>query len=140
MPYNERGEIVNNIPEERVYPTTDYSYSGGNTLAHGNRNAFMTTTLIVSPITYSIVGLILNSVTNAGLDPFLAFILGALFGFLSTLIFNVTKGKYYDGQAKEYFSSLGIPLFVALIVVFGVVILIVIIVFYVLAGMASGGG
>jgi len=142
MPHNERGEIINSSPESgrnHIAPINEFPrYIGGSYWAE-KRKTFMTVTLIISPIIYSIVGIILNSVFEADLDPALALLLGAIFGFLCTLIFNVSKGKEDDGETKEYFYSLGIPAGVVLTVGGGAVILIVVLMFWAL-GMFMGGG
>ena len=127
--FNERGEIINS-----------YSVSEGTVINRTTRSNFLTTTLIVSPVIYAIVGITLNGILSTGLEPGVALLLGAVLGLVSTAIYNFTKGKSCVGHSKDYLWSLGIPGLVILALAFGVIVLGIIIALFVIAGLASGGG
>lgn len=136
MPHNERGEIFTDTNSERENPSpTIY-----NTSIQSNRSIFLITTLIMSPIIYSIVGMAFNYLTNLGLDTWIALFLGGGIACFSTFIFNMTVGKGYTGKIEEYIFSLGIPAIVLIVITFGIIILLLAFCIFVIIGLISGGG
>lgn len=120
--HNEYGEIIR----------THHDSSSG-----GDKGAFMATTLIVSPIIYSVVGIWLNEALEIYMDPGAALVLGGLFGLIVSAIYNSSFAEEYD--AKDYIYSIGLPGAILAVIGIGIVILIVIVIL-VAIGIALGGG
>lgn len=135
--FNERGEIISQTTDQ----SSPHLYSQNQAITPQNgRSNYLTATSIISPIIYSIVGVILNEVLTVGWEPLAALVVGALFGLIVTTIYNFSYAKYADGSTKDYLGSLGMPA-VVLIVIGGIVVVIIVaIILFVLAGLASGGG
>ncbi len=132
---NERGEIVNDASSSNPQAYSS-SYSLGPSAEQ--RSRFLATTLIASPIIYSIVSVILNVLLKLYLEPFFAFIVGGVFGIIVTAIYDFAYAKQYD--TKEYVLGFTLPGIVLIAIVIGIAILAVLLILFVLAGLVSGGG